>query len=82
MKIVSATRFVIVELVRLIGVGKMNIVKEEERPTTDQKEGKEFYRENVFGWGKTTMMIKPGMQSACDDADNDIKLFLGWFHCV
>ena len=23
-----------------------------------------------------------GMQNACDDVDDDIKLFLAWIHCV
>lgn len=60
----------------------MNIVKEEKWPTTDEKGGKEFSIGKMYLDEEVQDADNTGMQSACDDVDDDIKLFLGWFHCA
>lgn len=59
----------------------MNIVKEEKWPTTDEKGGKEFSIGKMYS-DEEVQDDNTGMQSACDDVDDDIKLYLGWFHCA
>lgn len=60
----------------------MNIVKEESGLLQTKNEARSSLLGKCIRMREVQDDDNTGMQSACDDVDDDIKLFLGWFHCA